>query len=352
MVKTDLAMKYGRVRYDIEAAGVEHRSIIRSPSSTLAVRGTDVVLYDQPPFMPTAESFHGRAQFGYAKQTVGVGGKGYARVAAGSTGAAETALSNSVVDPRTSLSRSETDQQLINNEISRGAVLSFDQNANIAVLRGGAGPLPDTTFANNPPGALNFFLRWNGNADLNLTVTLEKGDATPILLSGNFQPTEILYPGYSLDSTPSGGHMAFDHRGGPKGGTEVGYWPNVIPGLYGVGATNVSGDTTDFKFNVTADGKPVTIFTEALTKGKQIERSIAPGQTIVGIILVPPNPDLEAIFPDDTGLTTPPAATASSKKVSRKSSKPLSVQTAKPISLPMGPAMKARPCLRSPGQAT
>src|SRR5205814_5087525 len=49
-IKTDLGMKYGRVRYDIEAAGVAHDSTIYSPGSALADRGTKVSLYDQPPF--------------------------------------------------------------------------------------------------------------------------------------------------------------------------------------------------------------------------------------------------------------------------------------------------------------
>src|SRR5258706_7014679 len=38
-VKTDLGMKYGRVRYDVEAAGLSHHSTIHSPGSALAVRG-------------------------------------------------------------------------------------------------------------------------------------------------------------------------------------------------------------------------------------------------------------------------------------------------------------------------
>ena len=54
-------MKYGRTHYDIEGAGLEHQSSIISPSSTLAVRGTNVSLFDQPPFKPEAISYTGRA---------------------------------------------------------------------------------------------------------------------------------------------------------------------------------------------------------------------------------------------------------------------------------------------------
>ena len=56
-ISTDLVMKYGRTRYQIEAAGLEHEAKISSPSSTLAVRGTTVSLYDQPPYKPEAISY-------------------------------------------------------------------------------------------------------------------------------------------------------------------------------------------------------------------------------------------------------------------------------------------------------
>ena len=43
-LKTKIGMKYGRTRYDIESAGQEHEASISSPSSTLAIRGTQVTL--------------------------------------------------------------------------------------------------------------------------------------------------------------------------------------------------------------------------------------------------------------------------------------------------------------------
>lgn len=55
-VKTDLGMKYGRTRYNIEAGGnLEHESTIRSPSATLAVRGTDVTFADEMGFPAMAQ---------------------------------------------------------------------------------------------------------------------------------------------------------------------------------------------------------------------------------------------------------------------------------------------------------
>lgn len=43
-VKIDLGMQYGRTHYNIAASGVEHESVIRSPSVVLGVRGSDVTM--------------------------------------------------------------------------------------------------------------------------------------------------------------------------------------------------------------------------------------------------------------------------------------------------------------------
>ncbi len=41
-LKTDLGMTYGRTRYKIEVAGIEHASQIKTPSMNLTVRGSEV----------------------------------------------------------------------------------------------------------------------------------------------------------------------------------------------------------------------------------------------------------------------------------------------------------------------
>jgi len=91
-VKTDLIMKYGRTHYDIEGAGLEHQATITSPSSTLAVRGTDVVLCDQVPFTPYSISYTGRASFTYGHSTINVGSKhgSYSKANGGTDGSAGT----------------------------------------------------------------------------------------------------------------------------------------------------------------------------------------------------------------------------------------------------------------------
>src|SRR6185436_19348648 len=74
-IKTNIGMRYGRTRYDIEAAGREHESTISSPSSTLAVRGTKVSVFDQRPFPAEAVSLTGRAEFRDFKKRVFFGKK-------------------------------------------------------------------------------------------------------------------------------------------------------------------------------------------------------------------------------------------------------------------------------------
>ena len=100
-VKTDLVMKYGATNYSIEAAGAEHESTIRTPGSTLSVRGTVVRVTDRPGFAPTAESFTGRALFRTARASTYLGrkGGGYARATANQLDSAQAALSQTVVDP-------------------------------------------------------------------------------------------------------------------------------------------------------------------------------------------------------------------------------------------------------------
>lgn len=45
-IKTDLGMKYGRLKYEVKAAGEEVESRVIAPSATLAVRGSSVEMHD------------------------------------------------------------------------------------------------------------------------------------------------------------------------------------------------------------------------------------------------------------------------------------------------------------------
>src|SRR6185436_14747291 len=144
-IKTNLGMRYGRTRYDIEAAGREHESTISSPSSTLAVRGTKVSLYDQRPFASEAVSLTGRAEFRDARKRIRFGGPGAGKlkVNENASSAAAAALQQSYVDPGAALARSASESNLIATLLSRGATIDYDYEKGIKVIRGGTHPVTD-----------------------------------------------------------------------------------------------------------------------------------------------------------------------------------------------------------------
>jgi hypothetical protein len=329
-VRTELIMKYGAASYGIEAAGAEHDSIIRTPGNTLAVRGTQVRISDRPGFPTVAESYTGRALFRTARGATFVGGKGYARVRSDQGNAAETALKESVVDPAVAQARTDSDRQLIALQTSKGAILSFDRTANIAVVRGGAGAPSDAELSKFLPGRLDFVLRWSGNADLNLLASDVQGDATKILANSakgiNF--SEVLFPGFGLNVSKSGGTIPYDHRGGPNGGIEIAYWKDSFPnGLYGLSVLHNSGASADYKLDAFLDGKPLNLFffgvdntgTPGLVKSHtetgtiSLNNDPAPPSALV---LVPPS----AFFDDDNVVppAAPPAGQTGSAVATRK----------------------------------
>jgi hypothetical protein len=252
-LKTNLGMKYGRTRYDIEAAGREHESTITSPSSTLAVRGTKVSVTDERPFPAQAVSLTGRAEFRDAKKRVFFGGKGAGKtqVSTDTRSAAGFSLLQSVVDPSIALARTESEQNLVNTLLQSGATIGFDFEKGIRVIRGGTVPT-DAQLIPTLPGTLNFVLRWNTpGSDLNLSV-VDPGLNGP----------GTVYPLAGFDLVNSGGKIGFDHRGGPNGGIEIAYWPATFPdGNYQVGAQLMSGPTTPATLDVFLDGQRVNITT-------------------------------------------------------------------------------------------
>jgi hypothetical protein len=239
--KTDMGMKYGRTRYDISGGGVEHESTIRSPNSTLAVRGTKVSLTDTRPFPPEAVSLVGRAEFqSFKKQAVAFGGKNKATIDSEQGTAANTALALSILDPSIAMARDPAEQALLADVISRGGVVSIDRETGFRTVRGGTVPT-DKEIVNLLPDSLNFVLRWTGNANLDLLVT---------------NSAETLYPSETLFFTPSGGKIPFDHQGGPNGGFEIASFPASFPrSFYAVGVNHVTGPTVPANMQVYLDGK-------------------------------------------------------------------------------------------------
>jgi hypothetical protein len=259
-IRTDLQMKYGRTQFQIEAAGLEHQATISSPGSTLAIRGTTVMLTNTAPFPAEAVSFTGRARFINAGKESSFGGPGAGRMAvnSGQRDVAYVALAQSVVDPRYQYIRTDSEKAVIAQQVARGALLEFDQTAQIPVIRNSTPIVHESDLVPTLPGKLDFVARWTTNSDVNLSVFVnavpKNGD--PSNVSPIAPVTEFVYPGFGLNHSASGGTTAFDDRGGPHGGTEIVYWKNTFPtARYGISLNLVSGAPADVTLNVFVDGK-------------------------------------------------------------------------------------------------
>jgi hypothetical protein len=324
---TDLVMKYGRADYAIETAGREHDATIHTPSATLSVRGTAFTAYDQPPFTPQVETARGRVDFRYGKRTTSVAAGGKAK---GNNGPVESALESTVVDPGAARSRTASENIVIANEISRGAVIGFDNFQNIQTSFGGLGPQTDEQLISSLPGRLNFFIRWNEpGTDFNLAVLKLAGEPFEIL--GAFEPSEALFPGFGLDSTITGGRIVIDNRGGPNGGQEVAFYNTADHGIYGMQALHVSGPAAAVSFNAFVDGKPTTLFATKLDKdgnpipndngfgfqtefANTITRTVQPGGLEGVTALIPFPPELLPATDDGTARAASFSPTDSKSK--------------------------------------
>ena len=300
VVKTKVGMPYGRTRYDIEAAGVEHQSELVSPSSTLSIRGTRVSIYDQPPFAPSAVSLTGRAVYQSAKKQIAFGNRGQGKtdVSSGSEGAAATALLQTYVDPTSKFGRPETDAKLINQLQSKGdAVLN---NGQLALAFGGA--VTDSQLANliASQGRFNVSLRWFGPGDFDLFVL------TPDLTGQNPDGYTLGNPSYkgsvfkdiglfgeggiapvTAAKTPDGGRIKFDQIAFGGGGIELASWDTPVPQVgYTIAIVyyDQSGKLKNYpvrsQFRVDAflDGKAVPVLTnfDEIVKGTATELKFGP----------------------------------------------------------------------------
>jgi hypothetical protein len=328
--QTQLMMQYGRTAARVEAAGIEHDMRIRTPATTASVKGTEYTVYDQPPFAPELRTYTGLVDYRFAKRQISVG---QGSRSAGGRGTAETALLESVVDPSTANARTRADAALIANEVSRGAVLTYDPNIRLNEIRGGAGPQSDTALVNALPGKLNFVLRWNQNVDVDIFVTVQPGDQFDTILNGTFNPETFLFPGFGLQTSPTGGRIPYNHRGGPNGGQEICFWPENFPtAVYGFSAINNSSDSpVDMRFNAFLDGEKISLYTfgadGTLIRTKGIRSTLDPDGTQSSIVLAPPLQVFEDILPESPDET---AGALGVRTQAAASDKPAKVRPAKP----------------------
>jgi hypothetical protein len=189
--RTDLGLKYGRARYDIQHTDLEHESTIRSPGSTLAIRGTDVIYEDQAPWVPSAISNTGRAEFrNYRRQFLAFGGKRPAQVAADKNSTAETAFSSAKADPKGRYAgRTNAEDQLTLTLQSVGG----DDARQLEAIRATGLELSAGTGIGvvEVPGPLRFNVTWfsvvdgaPSNLDLTLTLLSTSGK-TSVARAGN-----------------------------------------------------------------------------------------------------------------------------------------------------------------------
>jgi hypothetical protein len=287
---TDLGVKYGRTRYDIQSADLEHQATIRSPGSTLAIRGTDVTYEDQVPWEPSAVSRHGRAEFqNFRKEFLAFGGTKKATIAADKNSAAQEAQSKTKLDPRGAFAGRTTDENDLLLELPSAGGLdaqgqqALEQLARIGGFTGNFIGVPPV------PGPLNFIMDWFS------TVT----DA-PSPTSVDFQVTDplgnmasILHP--VIGKGTAMGVFSGSNQGPQGFGEESVVWGLFFPpGQYKVKALSRSGDPASIFITVTegTSANPIATFGEGTGSSPTIV--LTPGQTFSGTVTVtaqaPPTP--------------------------------------------------------------
>ena len=326
---TDIGIKYGRTRYDLEGGGIEHQSTLRSPNATLAVRGTRVSLFDQPPFTPQAISLTGRAEFSaFRKRAVpfGAPGQGRTRVTTEEQNPGALAIRESTIDPTLPGARTQSEIPLVQNLISRGSVISSVPGLDIPIVTGGTPPT-DAQLLSLLPGRLNFIVRWDGNANLNLAVSTP---STAAQAGG-----ELIYSIPGFTSSPSGGRTAFDHRGGPNGGIEIVFFEKSFPtGVYALAAPSDSTTLVNATLQGFLDGQPVQLF-DGLTITDRVTQQVgnpAPGPALAlaavgapfpfapppGLPEIPSFPARLSTIKKPINLLHPPSAVMVGPKQSKK----------------------------------
>ena len=251
-IKTDVGMQYGRVSKDVDAPERPHDDTIVSPSSTLAVRGTRVSLYDQPPYVPEAVSLTGRAVFdtlGRQRVAFGAKGEGTAAVTAANPDPAGNALASRLIDPSIANARTPAEQRLLADLITNGAVVTYSNTLMLPVVRGG--PVPgDAQLPSLVTGNLVFIVRWDTDTHVQMQMLATGGTG------------EFIAPVLGLNRTPTGGHILFDHLGGPNGGFEIITYPtrSFPDGFYALTANNLGPLPTTLKFDAfITDPKGATV---------------------------------------------------------------------------------------------
>ena len=261
-VKTEMVMKYGRTKYSIEAAGLEHESTISSPTGTMAVRGTRVSLYDQVPYTPQAISYTGHAHYVDANRSISVGSKdgGLQSLMVNRDSPADSALFETFIDPAFGPSRSREDLKSLLTLFGH-AGLPFSQHVTLDRPNIEFAPFTtDAALAKSLVGNLDIVARWSGQSHVNMQVLVDLRNPKLALLDHlEFRPSEFLTPAVGLDSTASGGVITSSSA--PTGGMQVANWrSSPKTGTFAINAQLLSGEPVDLTLNAYYRGKKQFIY--------------------------------------------------------------------------------------------
>lgn len=337
IVKTNVGMPYGRTRYDIEEAGIEHQSTLSTPGTTLAIRGTKVSVYDQPPFAPQAVSLTGRAEYRTAKRSVALGAKGQGKsiVSSETDSPAAFSLLKTFLDPSSPFGRPAVDQKLINQLQSKGDLVL--RNGELALAYGG--PVTDRQLAEliSSQGRFNIALRWFGPLDFDLFVlTPDAKTGLPAYTLGNPSYRGSIFkdiglfegktpvPPVTAAATADGGRIKFDQVALGGGGIELASWNNPVPKVpYTIAIALYDHKETsprypregEFRVDAFLDGKRVGVlqnyvlvrdFDAAPVYGPVYRNNLDLRNNSTGIILVTPPPGFKGKI-DLTAVDLTPA---------------------------------------------
>jgi hypothetical protein len=308
-VTTDVVMPYGRVRYDVEAAGVEHDCKVHTPSSTLAIRGTQTIVYDQPPFAAEHRSLIGRVRSEFAKHgrnSVGFGGADDASVTDADNSPTDHAMDNTILDPGTNNGRTPEEVALIAQLQSQNGIdytnitpprpLLDGQHEGGGEGGGGGGHHPPPR--NFVTGDLLFTATWMGTADIDLFVGAGNRTIAQKNLGSTRTSTAVVFDITGSGAAPSVGHVVGPDSMGnanEQTNTETIRIGSRIPvGTYNIGAFFQSDPThsagsTDVHLNVQLIRNNTLV---TLTNADVSVSKDSPKQTR-GAVVAPPTPITE-----------------------------------------------------------
>jgi hypothetical protein len=259
-IRTNLGMTYGRVSKDVDQPSRPHEDTIVSPASTLAVRGTEVSLFDSPPYEPEAVSLTGRgiltSHLKGLAVPFGAKGEGTASITGDATGAAQSQLASQYVSGQGSFGQAPAGQAAppppppppSAPPVPVPPQQVIGQKSNMMNVA------PSSTVSVATPGNIGFFLDWSSTipqTEVDLVVISPKSDVispvNPSSADGG------MYTGSNFASATSEGETA--NYPGKEGITFGSTSPYTYPsGVYIIGAILLANGDNDGVGSANAKG--------------------------------------------------------------------------------------------------